>query len=190
MLKLGQRVVAVHRQHQRVGTQDAADQTGVFHQLRRRGDIDPVFVQRFEHLLGVADIHRHFDLRQAFAKGLDQIEDVIRRSRGNAQRTAALATVAQKELNVGFLLQQRLDHRQQAHAFVAEGQTPAAAVEQLHGVVAFEVADLRGHGRLAQPELFCGLRNTAQLGHPVKRFQLGTQHSDLSCSICAAGANR
>ena len=63
---------------------------------------------------------------------------------------------------------------------IAEGQAPSAAIKQLHGVLAFEVADLRGHSRLAKPELFRGLSNAAQLGHPVKRFQLGTQHCGLS----------
>ena len=180
MIELGQRVIAVHRHHQRVRAQYPAYQPWVFQQLRRGGDVDAVFVQRFEHLLGVANVYRHDNLRQAFAEGFDQIKDVIRRGGGDAQRAGAVAAVAQKELDIGLLLQQRFNHGQQAHAFIAEGQAPPATVEQFYAVLAFELADLGGHGRLAQPELFRRLCDAAQLGHPVKRFQLGTQHCGLS----------
>ncbi|MDP1142390.1 hypothetical protein, partial [Klebsiella pneumoniae] len=64
---------------------------------------------------------------QAFAKGFDQVEDVIRRRRGNPQRALDLTTVTQEKLDVRFLLQQRLDHRQQARTFVADGEAAATA---------------------------------------------------------------
>ncbi len=56
MIKLGQGMIAVHRQHQRIGAQYAADQARVFQQLRRGGDVYAVLVQRFEYLLRIADV--------------------------------------------------------------------------------------------------------------------------------------
>ncbi|MNC45180.1 hypothetical protein D3C75_941280 [compost metagenome] len=87
-----------------------------------------------------------------------------------------MAAVAQLELDVGFLLHQHLDHWQQAHALLAQYQAPAAAVEQLHRVLAFEVADLGGHRRLAEAKLLRRQCDAAQAGHHVEGFELGTQH--------------
>ncbi|MNE04553.1 hypothetical protein D3C80_970900 [compost metagenome] len=183
-------MIAMHRQHQRIATEHPANQPRVIEQLRRRRNIDPVLFQRFKHLLGIADFHRHLHLRQTLAKGFHQVEDVIRRRGGNAQCALDLAAVTQEKLDVGFLLHQHLDHRQQPRALLTDAETPAAAIEQLDRVLTFEVADLRRHRRLAQAELFGSLGNAAQAGHHVKRLQLGTQHNRPSSFTCAAGANR
>ena len=112
----GQRVAAVHRQHQRVAAQHQAHQALVVELLRRGGEVHAVFLQRFQHLLGVADLHRHVDLRVALAEVPHQGEDVIGRGGTDAQAALHLPAVAQEELDVGLLLQQRLDHGQQARA--------------------------------------------------------------------------
>ncbi len=170
MFKLGQGMIAMHRQYQRVGAQHAADQAWVFEQLRGGRDIDAVIVQCFEHLLGIADFHRDVHMGQAFAKGFDQIEDVIRRRGGNPQSALDLASIAQEKLDIGLLLQQRLDHRQQARAVVTDGEAPPAAVEQFNAVLAFQVANLGGDGGLAQAEFFRRLGNAAQAGDHKKRL--------------------
>ncbi|MDQ0707327.1 hypothetical protein QF043_006119 [Pseudomonas sp. W3I7] len=75
-----------------------------------------------------------------------------------------------KKLDIGFLLQQRLDHRQQARAVVADGKAAPAAVEQFNAVLAFQVANLGGDGGLAQAEFFRRLGNAAQAGDHKKRL--------------------
>jgi hypothetical protein len=82
----------------------------------------------------------------------------------------------QEKLDVGFLLQQLLHHRQQLRALVAEGQPAAAAKEQFDAVLGFQVANLRGHRRLAQPELLGRLGDAGQAGDHVERLQLGAEH--------------
>ncbi len=124
--------------------------------------------------------HRHLHMGQAFAKGFDQVEDVIRRCRGNAQSALELTTVAQEKLDVRFLLQQRLDHRQQPGAVVTDREAAATTVEQLNTILAFQVSDLGGDCGLAQAEFFRRLGNAAQAGDHKKRLQLSTQHTALS----------
>ncbi|MNR01929.1 hypothetical protein D3C85_1177640 [compost metagenome] len=113
-----QRMATMHRYHQRVGTQHTPHQPCIFEQLRGSGEIDPIIFEQFEYLLRIADLYRHVDLRQALAEDFHQVEDVIRRSRGDAQGALALPAVAQEEFDIGFLLQKGLDHGQQASAIV------------------------------------------------------------------------
>ncbi|MDT4853696.1 hypothetical protein FQZ97_879720 [compost metagenome] len=170
-----QRVLAVHRQHQRVAAQLQAGQACVVEQLRGGGEVDAVLLQRLDHLLRVADLHRHGDLPMALAERLDQVEHVIGRGGADAQAALQLAGVAQVEVDVGLALQQFLDQRQQAHALLAEAQATATAVEQLDAVLALQVADLRGHRRLAEAELLRRLGHAAQAGNRIEGLQLG-QH--------------
>ncbi|MNN66658.1 hypothetical protein D3C81_1822480 [compost metagenome] len=121
------------------------------------------------------------------AERLDQSEHVIRRCGADAQRTLHLPAIAQEELDVGFLLQQCLGHRQQARAHVAQGQPAAAAIEQLDGVLAFQIADLRGHGGLAEAELLRRLGDAAQPGDHIERLQLRTQHEPAPLFGCFIG---
>ncbi len=45
--------------------------------LRGGGEVDAELVERLQHFLGIADLHRHLDLRQALAKALEQVEHVV-----------------------------------------------------------------------------------------------------------------
>ncbi|MNG01715.1 hypothetical protein D3C84_847080 [compost metagenome] len=108
----GQRMLAMYRQHQRVAAQLQAHQTRIVEALRGRGQVDAKLVERFQHLLGIADLHRHFDVRQALAEQLEQIEDVVGRGGADAQAALQLAAVAQEELDVRLLLQQGAHLRQ------------------------------------------------------------------------------
>ncbi|MNE62229.1 hypothetical protein D3C80_1574990 [compost metagenome] len=108
----------MHRYHQRVGAQHTPHQPRILEQLRGRRQVDSIIFEQFEYLLRIADLHRHIDLRQALAEDLHQVQDVVRRSRGDAQGALALPAVAQEEFDIGFLLQKGLDHGQQASAIV------------------------------------------------------------------------
>ncbi|MCY1270197.1 hypothetical protein D9M70_187170 [compost metagenome] len=169
-LLCSQRVAAVRGQHQRVLAQHQAGEARILLQLRGSSEVDTVLLQSLDHLLRVADLQGHLHLRQALAEALHQVEHVVGRGGGDAQAALQLAAIAQEELDVGFLLQQLLHHRQQARALLAQGQATAATVEQLDTVLRFQVADLRGDRGLAEAKLLRRLGDAAQAGDHVKRF--------------------
>ncbi|CAD5377824.1 hypothetical protein OF001_U240002 [Pseudomonas sp. OF001] len=170
-----QRMLAVHRQHQWVAAQFQAHQARIVEALRGGGEVDAELVERLQHLLGVADLHRHLDAGQALAEALEQVEHVVGRGGAEAQAALLLAAVAQEELDVGFLLQQRAHPGQQLGAGIAEGQPAAAAVEQLDAVARLQLADLGGHRRLTEAELLRRLGDAAQLRHLVESLQFAAQ---------------
>ncbi len=174
---VGQRVVAMHHQHQRIACQFNAQKARVVHALRRRRHVNAVLLQRFEHLHRIAGFDAHVDAGMAFAEAIHDVEHVIRRRRADAQVPRAHVTgVAQKEVDLGFLAHELVHQRHQPHTGIRQGQPAPAPVEQLHAISLLQGADLRSDGRLRQAKLLGCQRDAAQAGDHEERFELRDEH--------------